>query len=65
MTTHPHFAIGLVVDVREGAKPVGWNDATGRFDEQVPTYRSIESVDTDGNVEVGGWFWAPTDVSVR
>ncbi len=64
-----HFAVGLVVDVRDGAKPVGWG--AGPFTEDVPKYRTIEEVAPSepgcplGSFSVGGWFWAPEDVTVR
>lgn len=63
-----HFALGLVVTVRSGAKPAGWGDEP--FDEEVPVRRSITEVASTekdyphGSFEVGGWFWDPSDIFI-
>jgi len=67
--TTTHFAVGLVVDVKDGAKPVGWGDDP--FTESVPKYRAVEAVAGSeegcpfGSFSVGGWYWAPEDVVVK
>jgi hypothetical protein len=64
-----HFAVGLVVDIKDGAKPVGWGDEP--FDGPAPKYRQVEEVaGTDpysplGSFLVAGWYWLPEDVVVR
>lgn len=71
-----HFAIGLIVTVRRGAKPIGWGDDP--FPENVPVRQSITAVagpssvvpqqfpviDPHGSFEIGGWFWHPRDFYV-
>lgn len=64
-----HFAIGLVVDVKDGAKPAGWGDDA--FTEDVPKGRQVSDVAASedgaplGSYEVAGWYWLPTDIIAR
>lgn len=64
--TYDHFVVGLVVDVKAGAKPVGWGDDD--FDEPCPTHAAVtcvagsEAVAPFGSFEVGGWYWDPRDI---
>lgn len=67
-----HFAIGLPIRVRAGAKPIGWGDDKfgpgnpGYWDkgDYLRTY-SIQSVSDDGaSFEVAGWYWAPEDLEI-
>lgn len=62
---HEHFAIGLVVEVREGALPAGLEDVEPS--EYAPDgWREVTGVGDDGQTfEVAGWWWNPTDLIVR
>lgn len=68
-----HFAIGLPVFVREGAKPAGWGDekfsGTSHWtrDDYGRTF-VITGVHDDGReistFEVDGWFWYAEDLRI-
>lgn len=64
--TYEHFAVGLVVDVKAGSKPVGWGDQ--HFGEPCPVNAQVRSVAASepsapfGSFEVGGWYWHPADI---
>lgn len=70
-----HFALGLQVQVRFGAKPCGWdqgddepfvgNRYDGWDDDDYDRWHKIEAVSDDGqSFSAGGWFWEPEDLVV-
>lgn len=69
---HSHFALGLSVQIRFGAKPTGWdedepfvgNGTDGWDDYDYDRWHSISEVGSDGSFEVAGWYWEPTDLVV-
>jgi len=67
-----HFAIGLTVDVKDGALPAGW-DKHGMMDdppappknEQITAVENGNASEPMGTFEVGGWWWYPQDIEIR
>lgn len=71
---YEHFAIGLMVSIREGARPLGWANLinpedtdwlpeTGRRHRyQVQSIWPATKDDPTGSVEVMGWAYAPEDL---
>lgn len=70
---YPHFAIGLPVRVRKGAKPAGWGDESfnGVHWDQTDYERSfqITSVSDTGTerstFEVAGWHFYAEDIEIN
>lgn len=65
-----HFALGLRVMVRFGAKPVGWgdepfvgNNSDGWDEDEYDQWYSINDV-SEGSFAVAGWYWEPEDLVV-
>lgn len=69
-----HFAIGLTVYVRHGAKPVGWDgdDWSDYWNQddydrhwQIRDVSQGDPCEGEGSsFEAGGWFWDPQDLTV-
>lgn len=70
MAERQHFAIGLVVNVREGAVPPGLDPEEWANNGWTPRAYPIDDVHVHESVpgadlyEVGGWYWDPTDLTV-
>lgn len=72
LLAEPHFAIGLTVEVKPGARPVGWQDGddqdfgdpTPDGPRQITDVCSQESVALFGSFEVGGNWYDPSDIEV-
>lgn len=70
----PHFAVGLPIKIREGARPAGWQvgekfAGTHHWtrDDYTRTF-VVQSVHDSGTerstFEVAGWFWYPEDLEI-
>lgn len=69
---YEHFAIGLMVSIRKGARPCGWDDLVNPEDTsglpeagqryQVQSVWPATKAEPTGSVEVVGWFYAPEDL---
>lgn len=62
--TGEHFAIGLIVTVRDGAAPVGTDTPLDERPVRMPITAVFgqETVAPFGSFEVGGWWWDPRDI---